>query len=105
MIFTGTPGGVGMAMNPPRLLKPGDRVRVKSITSARLKLSRVSKRSPKDNAARDCYGCAALRQSCWPWLGGRRPPFLPARIVASAKNIGRAWEIPTTSKAGQPRVT
>lgn len=28
VIFTGTPGGVGMAMNPPRLLKPGDRVRV-----------------------------------------------------------------------------
>lgn len=28
LIFTGTPGGVGMAMNPPRFLKGGDRVRV-----------------------------------------------------------------------------
>ena len=28
MIATGTPGGVGMAMKPPRLLKVGDRVRV-----------------------------------------------------------------------------
>jgi 2-keto-4-pentenoate hydratase/2-oxohepta-3-ene-1,7-dioic acid hydratase in catechol pathway len=28
VIFTGTPGGVGMAMNPPRLLKPDDKVRV-----------------------------------------------------------------------------
>jgi 2-keto-4-pentenoate hydratase/2-oxohepta-3-ene-1,7-dioic acid hydratase in catechol pathway len=28
IIFTGTPGGVGLAMNPPRWLKPGDRVRV-----------------------------------------------------------------------------
>jgi len=27
-IFTGTPSGVGMAMNPPRYLKPGDVVRV-----------------------------------------------------------------------------
>ena len=28
LIFTGTPGGVGMAMNPRRYLKAGDRVRV-----------------------------------------------------------------------------
>jgi 2-keto-4-pentenoate hydratase/2-oxohepta-3-ene-1,7-dioic acid hydratase in catechol pathway len=28
VIFTGTPGGVGLAMRPPRWLKPGDRVRV-----------------------------------------------------------------------------
>jgi 2-keto-4-pentenoate hydratase/2-oxohepta-3-ene-1,7-dioic acid hydratase in catechol pathway len=28
LIYTGTPGGVGMAMNPPRFLKAGDRVRV-----------------------------------------------------------------------------
>jgi 2-keto-4-pentenoate hydratase/2-oxohepta-3-ene-1,7-dioic acid hydratase in catechol pathway len=28
VIFTGTPGGVGAAMNPPQYLKPGDRVRV-----------------------------------------------------------------------------
>jgi ureidoglycolate lyase len=28
LIFTGTPGGVGAAMNPRRFLKPGDRVRV-----------------------------------------------------------------------------
>lgn len=28
MIFTGTPGGVGMAMKPPCYLKPGDVVRV-----------------------------------------------------------------------------
>ena len=28
VIFTGTPGGVGIAMKPPRLLKPGDKVRV-----------------------------------------------------------------------------
>ncbi|HTQ13596.1 MAG TPA: fumarylacetoacetate hydrolase family protein [Rhizomicrobium sp.] len=28
LIFTGTPGGVGMAMKPPRFLKPGDTVRV-----------------------------------------------------------------------------
>ena len=28
LIFTGTPGGVGMAMDPPRFLKPGDRVRI-----------------------------------------------------------------------------
>ena len=28
VIFTGTPGGVGLAMSPPRLLKEGDRVRV-----------------------------------------------------------------------------
>ena len=28
IIFTGTPGGVGMAMNPPVWLKPGDKVRV-----------------------------------------------------------------------------
>jgi ureidoglycolate lyase len=28
MIFTGTPGGVGMAMNPPTFLKAGDVVRV-----------------------------------------------------------------------------
>ncbi len=27
LIFTGTPGGVGAAMKPPRFLKPGDRVR------------------------------------------------------------------------------
>jgi 2-keto-4-pentenoate hydratase/2-oxohepta-3-ene-1,7-dioic acid hydratase in catechol pathway len=27
-IFTGTPGGVGLAMNPPRWLKAGDKVRV-----------------------------------------------------------------------------
>ncbi len=27
-IFTGTPGGVGLAMNPPQWLKQGDRVRV-----------------------------------------------------------------------------
>jgi ureidoglycolate lyase len=27
-LFTGTPGGVGMAMKPPQFLKPGDRVRV-----------------------------------------------------------------------------
>ena len=31
VIATGTPGGVGMAMNPPRFLVPGDEVRV-SIT-------------------------------------------------------------------------
>jgi ureidoglycolate lyase len=28
LIFTGTPGGVGMAMSPPQFLKPGDKVRV-----------------------------------------------------------------------------
>jgi 2-keto-4-pentenoate hydratase/2-oxohepta-3-ene-1,7-dioic acid hydratase in catechol pathway len=28
LIYTGTPGGVGMAMKPPRFLKAGDRVRV-----------------------------------------------------------------------------
>lgn len=28
LIFTGTPGGVGLAMKPPSFLKPGDRVRV-----------------------------------------------------------------------------
>jgi 2-keto-4-pentenoate hydratase/2-oxohepta-3-ene-1,7-dioic acid hydratase in catechol pathway len=28
IIFTGTPGGVGLAMQPPRWLKPGDKVRV-----------------------------------------------------------------------------
>jgi 2-keto-4-pentenoate hydratase/2-oxohepta-3-ene-1,7-dioic acid hydratase in catechol pathway len=28
LLFTGTPGGVGMAMTPPRFLKDGDRVRV-----------------------------------------------------------------------------
>jgi ureidoglycolate lyase len=28
LIFTGTPGGVGMAMKPPKYLKAGDRVRV-----------------------------------------------------------------------------
>ncbi len=28
VIFTGTPGGVGLAMNPPRWLKEGDKVRV-----------------------------------------------------------------------------
>lgn len=28
VIYTGTPGGVGGAMKPPRFLKPGDRVRV-----------------------------------------------------------------------------
>jgi 2-keto-4-pentenoate hydratase/2-oxohepta-3-ene-1,7-dioic acid hydratase in catechol pathway len=28
LIFTGTPGGVGVAMRPPKFLKPGDRVRV-----------------------------------------------------------------------------
>jgi ureidoglycolate lyase len=28
LIYTGTPGGVGMAMNPPRFLNAGDRVRV-----------------------------------------------------------------------------
>jgi len=28
LIFTGTPGGVGLAMKPPQWLKPGDRVRV-----------------------------------------------------------------------------
>jgi 2-keto-4-pentenoate hydratase/2-oxohepta-3-ene-1,7-dioic acid hydratase in catechol pathway len=28
LIFTGTPGGVGLAMQPPRWLKPGDKVRV-----------------------------------------------------------------------------
>jgi ureidoglycolate lyase len=28
VIFTGTPGGVGVAMKPPRFLKAGDRVRV-----------------------------------------------------------------------------
>jgi len=28
MLFTGTPGGVGLAMNPPRWLKSGDKVRV-----------------------------------------------------------------------------
>ncbi len=28
VIFTGTPGGVGDAMKPPRFLVPGDRVRV-----------------------------------------------------------------------------
>jgi ureidoglycolate lyase len=28
LIYTGTPGGVGMAMDPPRFLKPGDRVRI-----------------------------------------------------------------------------
>lgn len=28
LIFTGTPGGVGMAMSPPRYLKAGDRVRI-----------------------------------------------------------------------------
>ncbi|MBN8211235.1 fumarylacetoacetate hydrolase family protein, partial [Bacillus sp. NTK071] len=27
VIFTGTPGGVGMASKPPRYLKPGDVVR------------------------------------------------------------------------------
>lgn len=27
LVFTGTPGGVGVAMKPPRFLKPGDRVR------------------------------------------------------------------------------
>ena len=28
VIFTGTPAGVGAAMNPPRFLQAGDRVRV-----------------------------------------------------------------------------
>ena len=28
IIFTGTPGGVGLAMQPPQWLKPGDKVRV-----------------------------------------------------------------------------
>ena len=28
LLFTGTPGGVGMAMKPPAYLKAGDRVRV-----------------------------------------------------------------------------
>jgi 2-keto-4-pentenoate hydratase/2-oxohepta-3-ene-1,7-dioic acid hydratase in catechol pathway len=28
VIFTGTPGGVGAAMKPPRPLKAGDKVRI-----------------------------------------------------------------------------
>jgi ureidoglycolate lyase len=32
LIFTGTPGGVGAAMKPPRFLAPGDRVRVEIDT-------------------------------------------------------------------------
>ena len=28
VILTGTPSGVGMAQEPPALLKPGDRIRV-----------------------------------------------------------------------------
>jgi 2-keto-4-pentenoate hydratase/2-oxohepta-3-ene-1,7-dioic acid hydratase in catechol pathway len=28
IIATGTPAGVGMGLNPPRYLKPGDRVRI-----------------------------------------------------------------------------
>jgi len=28
LVFTGTPGGVGMAFKPPKYLKEGDRVRV-----------------------------------------------------------------------------
>jgi 2-keto-4-pentenoate hydratase/2-oxohepta-3-ene-1,7-dioic acid hydratase in catechol pathway len=28
IVFTGTPGGVGQSMKPPRLLKAGDMVRV-----------------------------------------------------------------------------
>ena len=28
LIFTGTPGGIGGAMRPPKFLKPGDKVRV-----------------------------------------------------------------------------
>jgi 2-keto-4-pentenoate hydratase/2-oxohepta-3-ene-1,7-dioic acid hydratase in catechol pathway len=28
IIFTGTPGGVGLAMQPPQWLKTGDKVRV-----------------------------------------------------------------------------
>ena len=28
LLFTGTPGGVGMALKPPKYLKDGDRVRV-----------------------------------------------------------------------------
>jgi len=28
VIFTGTPGGVGLAMQPPQWLKAGDKVRV-----------------------------------------------------------------------------
>jgi 2-keto-4-pentenoate hydratase/2-oxohepta-3-ene-1,7-dioic acid hydratase in catechol pathway len=28
LIFTGTPGGVGAAMKPPKFLRPGDRVRI-----------------------------------------------------------------------------
>ncbi|AEG51497.1 fumarylacetoacetate (FAA) hydrolase [Sphingobium chlorophenolicum L-1] len=28
ILFTGTPGGVGAAMSPPKFLAPGDRVRV-----------------------------------------------------------------------------
>ena len=27
-VYTGTPGGVGMEISPPQLLKPGDKVRV-----------------------------------------------------------------------------
>lgn len=33
LIFTGTPGGVGLAMKPPRWLKAGDKVRVEMIVS------------------------------------------------------------------------
>ena len=32
IIFTGTPGGVGMAMTPPVFLAPGDLVRVEIDT-------------------------------------------------------------------------
>jgi 2-keto-4-pentenoate hydratase/2-oxohepta-3-ene-1,7-dioic acid hydratase in catechol pathway len=28
IVFTGTPGGVGQSMKPPKLLKTGDEVRV-----------------------------------------------------------------------------
>ncbi|HEV8473461.1 MAG TPA: fumarylacetoacetate hydrolase family protein, partial [Methylomirabilota bacterium] len=28
LILTGTPSGVGFAMDPPRFLEPGDRVRI-----------------------------------------------------------------------------
>jgi 2-keto-4-pentenoate hydratase/2-oxohepta-3-ene-1,7-dioic acid hydratase in catechol pathway len=52
VIFTGTPGGVGMAMKPPRLLKAGDKVRVEIDRIGAIEGITRAENSPEDNGPR-----------------------------------------------------
>ena len=69
MIFTGTPGGVGLAMKPPAMAQEGDRVRVEIDRIGAIEAVMRSEAPPLRSSAMNLLEEAKRVAPGWP-----RPP-------------------------------